>query len=85
MTVVDSGIYDVLFWSVSGAEHDTIHPGSGQADTEGSAVCREDGDPVAWLGDQIPAGGGESQAEHCQAIQGVPRHPKPQMVIVQWT
>lgn len=54
----------------SGPEHDPVHPGAGPENPEGPAICGEDGGPTAWPGDQVQAGGGESQAEHRQAIQG---------------
>lgn len=54
----------------SGPEHDPVHPGAGPENPEGPAIRGEDGGPAAWPGDQVQAGGGESQAEHRQAIQG---------------
>ena len=53
-----------------GPEHDPVHPGAGSADTEGPAVRGEDGGAAERSGDQVQTGGGEPQAEHCQAIQG---------------
>lgn len=53
-----------------GPEHDPVHSGAGPANPEGPAVRGEDGGPAAWVGDQVQAGGGESQAEHRQTIQG---------------
>lgn len=55
---------------IPGPEHDPVHPGPGPAHPEGPAVRREDGGPASGSGDQVQAGGGEPQAEHCQAIQG---------------
>jgi len=56
---------------IPGPEHDPVHPGAGPAYAEGPAVCREDGGSASWSGDQVQAGGGEPQAEHRQAIQGM--------------
>lgn len=56
-----------------GPEHDPVHSGAGPANPEGPAIRGEDGGPAAWAGDQVQAGGGESQAEHRQAIQGTER------------
>lgn len=56
--------------ATSGPEHDPVHPGAGPANPAGPAVRGEDGGPAPRPGDQVQAGGGESQAEHRQAIQG---------------
>lgn len=60
-----------------GPEHDPVHPGAGPANPEGPAVCGEDGGPAPWSGDQVQTGGGEPQAEHRQAIQGMEPDFKP--------
>lgn len=56
--------------ATSGPEHDPVHPSAGPANPEGPSVRGEDGSPAPWPRDQVQAGGGESQAEHRQAIQG---------------
>lgn len=59
-----------LISPVIGPEHDPVHPGAGPADPERPAVRGEDGGAAERSGDQVQTGGGEPQAEHCQAIQG---------------
>lgn len=61
----------------SGPEHDPVHPGAGPANPEGPAVRGEDGGAAPWPGDQVQAGGGEPQAEHRQAIQGMEPPTRP--------
>lgn len=52
----------------TGAKHVPVHRGPGPADSEGLAVCGEDGEPDEGAGVQVQAGGGESQATPGQAV-----------------
>lgn len=62
---------------LTGAKHVPIHRGPGPADSEGLAVCGEDGEPDERPGVQVQTGGGESQATPGPAVQGTRAPPPP--------
>lgn len=57
-TCRSSGLEPVAL--LTGTKHVSIHRGLGQEDSEGPAVCGENGEPDEGAGVQVQAGGRES-------------------------
>lgn len=55
---------------LSGSEYESVHRGSGPADSERSAVCGENGSSAEGSGKQIQTGGRRTREQHRQTVQG---------------